>query len=406
MLGTLARQAAVVGRLSPTTGRLRAPGDLVARMRPRFGEVGITRLAEITGLDTVGWPVWAAVRPNAPTLSVCQGKGSSVAAAQASAIMEAVEISVAERVRPTMIASPATIQARHEDFDLLPGFIRRGHALPDPQQAIGWMRGHDLMTDHDVWVPAETVQLDPMNPDRLYWQSSDGLGSGNLMIEAVLHGLSERIERDAGEFWHLRSDREVADACVDPEALCSDEVSRQASAVARADLHLRLFDITSDVGVPAFFATVSPAPDGREARWCHFDLASGMGCRLDPGRAAAAAIGEALQTRLTTISGARDDFRPDLYGRRIASDILVYPRCRAARPPLPSTDVEVPLAQALGVMMDRLRAAKVGRLVVVCLHEDADFAVAKVLVPDLELPPGARAVMQGARLRRAAERRP
>ena len=84
MLGTLTQQAEVVGRISPMAERLRSPGDLVARMRPRFGEVGITRLAEMTGLDTVGWPVWAAVRPNAPTLSVCQGKGSSVEAAQAS----------------------------------------------------------------------------------------------------------------------------------------------------------------------------------------------------------------------------------------------------------------------------------------------------------------------------------
>ena len=405
MLGTLTQQAEVVGRISPMAERLRSPGDLVARMRPRFGEVGITRLAEMTGLDTVGWPVWAAVRPNAPTLSVCQGKGSSVEAAQASAIMEAVEISVAERVGPTLIASPSTLRARHEPFDLLPGFIRRGRALPAPQQEIGWMRGHDLMTDHDVWVPAQAVKIDPTDPERLYWQSSDGLGSGNLMIEAVLHGLSERIERDAGEFWHLRSDQEVADACIDPETLFCEEVSRQASAVARADLHLRLFDITSEVGVPTFFATISPVPDGRESRWCHFDLASGMGCRLDPGRAAAAAIGEALQTRLTTISGARDDFQPGLYGQPIASDILVYPRCEAARTPSRSAPAEVPLAEALGVMMHRLRAAEVGRLVVVCLHEDDDFAVAKVLVPDLEMPPGARAVMQGARLRRAAERR-
>lgn len=404
MLGTLTKQAEIVGRISPTTERLRSPGDLVARMRPRFGELGITRLAELTGLDTVGWPVWAAVRPNAPTLSVCQGKGASVEAAQASAIMEAVEISVAERVQPTLIASPSTMQARHEAFDLLAGFVRRGHALPGPQQAIGWVRGHDLLADHDIWVPAQAVQIDPADQDRLYWQSSDGLGSGNLMIEAVLHGLAERIERDAGEFWHLRSDQEVADACVDPEALCSDEVSHQASAVARARLHLRLFDITSDVGVPTFFATLSPVPDGRESHWCHFDLSSGMGCRLDPGRAAAAAIGEALQTRLTTISGARDDFQPGLYRQPIASDILVYPRCRTARIPSPPK-IKVPLAEALEVMMDRLRAAAVERLIVVSLHEDPDFAVAKVLVPDLELPPGARAVMQGARRRRAADRR-
>ena len=405
MLGTLVDQAAVVGRISPTTQRLRSPDDLVARMRPRFGEVGITRLAEITGLDIVGWPVWAAVRPNAPTLSVCQGKGASAAAAQASAVMEAAEISVAERAQPTLIATSSMLEERREGFDLLPGFIRRGQALPESHQTLGWMRGHDLMTARDVWVPAQAVQIDPTNPHRLYWQSSDGLGSGNLMIEAVLHGLAERIERDAGEFWHLRSDQEVADACVDPEALGSEEVSCQVAAIRRANLHLRLFDITSDVGVPTFFATLSPAPDGREAEWCHFDLASGMGCRLDPARAAAAAIGEALQTRLTTISGARDDFQPGLYRQAIASDVLIYPRCRTARIPSPSLDVGVPLAEALGVMMDRLRAAEVGSVVVVCLHEDEDFAVAKVLVPDLELPPGARAIMHGARLRKASERR-
>ena len=405
MLETLVEQAAVVGRISPTTQRLRAPGDLVARMRPRFDEVGITRLAEITGLDTVGWPVWAAVRPNASTLAVCQGKGPSVEAAQASAIMEAVEISVAERVRPTVIASPSTLEARGEAFDLLPGLIRRGHASPDHHQALGWVRGHDLITARDVWIPAQAVQIDPTDPDRLYWQSSDGLGSGNLMIEAVLHGLAERIERDAGEFWHLRSDQEVADACVDPAVMGSDEVSRQVAAIVRANLHLRLFDITSDVGVPTFFATLSPVPDGRESQWCHFDLASGMGCRLDPERAAAAAIGEALQTRLTTISGARDDFQPGLYRQAIASDILIYPRCRASRIPSPSVAAGVPLADALGVMMDRLRAAEVTSVVVVSLHEDTDFAVAKVVVPDLELPPGARAVVHGARLRRASERR-
>ena len=105
-------------------------------MRPRFDEVGITRLAEITGLDIVGWPVWAAVRPNASTLAVCQGKGASVEAAQASAVMEAVEISVAERVRPTLIASPSALEARREAFDLLPGFIRAGACLAgSPQSA-------------------------------------------------------------------------------------------------------------------------------------------------------------------------------------------------------------------------------------------------------------------------------
>ena len=63
-------------------------------MFPRFG---ITRLAEVTGLDRIGIPVWMAIRPNSRTLAVSQGKGLTDAAAQASALMEAAEIASAER---------------------------------------------------------------------------------------------------------------------------------------------------------------------------------------------------------------------------------------------------------------------------------------------------------------------
>ena len=226
------------------------------------------------------------------------------------------------------------------------------------------------------------------------------------MVEAVLHGLCERIERDAGEFWYLLSDREITEACIEPHSLGSAAVSRLADAVAGAGLHLRLFDITSDVGIPACFATVSPVPDGRESHWHHFDLASGMGCRLDPAAAAAAAIGEALQSRLTTISGARDDVQPGVYDQQIAADILIYPRCRPSGRSMAAGWPTVPIDGALDLLLDRLEAAFVRSVIVVPLHEDADFAVAKVLVPDLEHPPGARAQVHGARLRRAMARQP
>ena len=37
------------------------------------------------------------------------------------------------------------------------------------------------------------------------------------------------------------------------------------------------------------------------------------------------------------------------------------------------------------------------------LHDGQDFAVAKMIVPQLELPPGMRAVPYGERLRRVIE---
>ena len=77
--------------------RLRRATETVAHMRQNFARFGITRLADVTGLDCIGIPVWMAVRPNSKTLAVSQGKGLSNAAAQASAVMEAAEVATAER---------------------------------------------------------------------------------------------------------------------------------------------------------------------------------------------------------------------------------------------------------------------------------------------------------------------
>ena len=395
MLADLTRQAALVERLGSGGGRLRAPGDLVARMKPHFPQAGITRVAQITGLDNVGLPVWAAVRPNAPTLSVCQGKGLTDDDAQASAIMEAVEMGAAERCGPQRIASAAVLESEGERYDLLPSLVRRGHEIAQRHERIGWVEGYDLLAKDPVWLPVGAVRIDATDPHRSYWQSSDGLGSGSLMIEAVLHGLYERIERDAGEIWHLRSDEDVRRSCIDISSLDSPQVSGLDSAVRSAGLHLRLFDITSDVKIPTFYATVSPPPDGREVGWLHFDLTSGMGSDADPARAAAAAIAEALQSRLTTISGARDDYQPGIYAMPIEADILVYPRAEPIR--RASLDGQ-PSRDRLDFILGRLRSAGLDSAIVVPLQDNEDFAVAKVIVPGLELPPGARAVPYGERL--------
>lgn len=401
MLPALVRQSERVRRSGHAPGRLRAPGDLVARMRRRFPEFGITRLAEITNLDEVGFPVWAAIRPAAPTLSVCQGKGATAEAAQASAVMEAVELSMAERRRPDRIASAEALTAEDRHFDPLPAHLRRGCRVFDRDRSIGWVEGHDIAKGGTVWLPLQAVRVDASEPDRRYWQSTDGVGSGSLMVEGVMHGLLERIERDAVELSQLRSDEEISASCLDLEGLDDPTVSALARTVSEAGLHLRAFEITSDLDVPVVFATVSPRLDGAEGRWRHFDLASGSAARLTLAEAALAAVGEALQSRLTTISGARDDIQPEAFGEPIAPDLLVYPRATPSHVPSPAkarthgTELEEVLA--------RLRAASIGSVIVVPLHEDEDFAAAKLVVPGLELPSGSRSVPHGQRLHRAIE---
>src|SRR6266436_3314109 len=116
----LTAEAARIATLDRYSDRACGPDETVSRMKRHLGRFGITRLAETTGLDCIGIPVWAAVRPNALTLSVCQGKGITDAAAQASALMEAAEVATAERSDlPLRECSAADLACEGETYHLL-----------------------------------------------------------------------------------------------------------------------------------------------------------------------------------------------------------------------------------------------------------------------------------------------
>ena len=74
------------------THRSVSPAETLCRFGTRLSEFGITRLADITGLDSIGLPVYVAIRPNSRNLSTSQGKGSDHDSAKASAMMESIRI--------------------------------------------------------------------------------------------------------------------------------------------------------------------------------------------------------------------------------------------------------------------------------------------------------------------------
>src|SRR5687768_10462419 len=89
----------------------------------RFGPVarkaGITRIADLTGLDTLGVPVFAAVRPLGKSLSTQQGKGVSPDAARVSALMESLETFSAEHIEaPVVRGSYRTLQRKRNVVDV------------------------------------------------------------------------------------------------------------------------------------------------------------------------------------------------------------------------------------------------------------------------------------------------
>ncbi len=105
------------------THRTVPPASTLARLKPYLSEMGITRLANVTGLDRVGIPVVMAMRPNSRSVAVSQGKGVDLEAAKASALMESVETWHAERIAlPTLYGSVADLsgEAALADLEMFP----------------------------------------------------------------------------------------------------------------------------------------------------------------------------------------------------------------------------------------------------------------------------------------------
>ena len=111
-------------------GRIRSAQATLAAIEPRKHLFGITRVADVTGLDRVGIPVAIAIRPSARSVAVSQGKGIDLASAKVSALMEAIEVWHAENIEaPLVLASIADVAGRSCEVARLPigrGFIPTG----------------------------------------------------------------------------------------------------------------------------------------------------------------------------------------------------------------------------------------------------------------------------------------
>ena len=214
-------------------GRIRSAQATLAAIEPRKHLFGITRVADVTGLDRVGIPVAIAIRPTARSVAVSQGKGIDLASAKVSALMEAIEVWHAENIEaPLVLASIADVAGRSCEVARLP--MVAGSSRPDHARLL-WIAGHDLVSGQSKLVPFEMVHADyapPLKPGYgLFPASTNGLASGNHQLEAISSAICEVIERDALAVWHARPMRSAFD---DPHR-AHDNCGRGMPVGARPD---------------------------------------------------------------------------------------------------------------------------------------------------------------------------
>ena len=370
-----------------TTGKLDLGGTFRARdaastlawVRPFFPQFGITRVANITGLDRIGIPVWICIRPNGRSLSVSQGKGLTPELAQASAVMESIECHHAEHVRPPdLVASYRSVRRRHHVVaprKLQPGIRRKAY---DDSRPIAWIHGTDLASGEDVLVPHVRVDLDwsRAHPDSgLFLVTSTGLASGNERAEALCHAIFEIIERDAEWRWDHLSEKaqHATEVCVD--SVEAPMLRRLLNRFADAGSSVYIWDMTSEIGIPVYYCSIKEAnPFGS------IQTFAGSGCHLSKEIALARALTEAAQSRLTFISGSRDDLFPDLYEPAVQD----APDAAATRPTLDFRTRKSPLlgatfAEDLATTLGLLRAAGFPQVIAVD-HTKPEFGIPVVAV--------------------------
>ena len=356
------------------------PEQTLERMRPHFHAAGITRLAEITGLDRIGICVAQCIRPDAIVLAVDSGKGATPAAARCSAMMEGFERHVGESAPVwTMFATAAQLgQAAEIRLPLLLG------AVIDPAMPMYWAEARGIRSGRPAHVPACAISLQARHPAGQplaatpFASTSNGLSSGNTSAEAVCGGLYECIERDATA---IAQERPASAPRVDLDSITDATVARLVRTIRDADITPVLLDVTSDIGVPTYMCYLIDCESGS-------GLHKGYAAHLDPAVAQARALTETVQARAVWIAGSRDDFLHERYERVKAADNAAFLADCYRRPTISanahadrSTET---FEQDIDTLCAALDAAGIPEPLVYEFSHDYPCSVVRVIVPTLE----------------------
>lgn len=292
----------------PTRNQLREvlADKICALPHSRLLQHGISRCGDVTGLDTIGLPVYTSCRPPGKVIAVSAGKGLTNRDAKAGAIIESIELWAAEN--PSLeetIYCNYTMTKEHIPTPCLPieKFPLARDSILNPQTAISWDLVHDVFENRPLFIPSDLVWLSPRikQPFEYFQCSSNGVATGVDHTDALLQATYELVERDG---WALSDFIRAQIGLWPPRVSTSDvppEIQTCIDHLYDAKVLPFIFDLSTEISVPIFSCVLVPTTHPSPG------IFAGYGCSLDAGTAARRAITEAAQSRACYISGGRDD---------------------------------------------------------------------------------------------------
>ncbi|MBS7257882.1 MAG: YcaO-related McrA-glycine thioamidation protein [Methanobrevibacter sp.] len=284
-----------------------APEKTIENNEDKLITAGITRIADITDLDRIGLPVFTAIRPTAEdgAISIYSGKGITKDHAKASAMMEGFERYSAEKQEndETIISTVDEISTKGEYIDPKTLNLPQKYEKEDISQIpLEWNLATDIISNKDYYVPSNAV-FHPYTHDNdiqsFFKSNTNGLASGNILEEAILHGMFEVIERDAWSIFELTHKNYSQ---INLDTIESELINNTIEKFESNGIKIKLMDFTADIKVP----TIAASADDTVTKDAGL-LTLGMGTHLDPEIAVLRALTEVAQSRATQINGARED---------------------------------------------------------------------------------------------------
>ena len=276
-----------------------APETTLLRAKEWAATAGISEVRDITDLDILGVPVYISVRPEARGEAFTFGKGMRRLDAEVGAYMEALEFFFAEpgigRVS-TRWGSARDVAGQERGEDAILDFVPLFQREVDLDGSLLLASVRDLESGDECAIPAELIYYPaPDVGQSLFGSSTNGLASGNSLLEASIQALLELIERDIWSFEFVRCASKLVEAASLP-----DDVREIVERAERNGLQLKVRTIPNDYGMPFFASFV-------------FDLNNpsrktfngGWACDLDRDTALVRSVTEAAQSRVAFIHGGR-----------------------------------------------------------------------------------------------------
>ena len=375
------------------THRVIAPEKTIEINEDNLKTAGITRIADITDLDRIGLPIYTAIRPTAEdgAVSIYGGKGITKDHARASAMMEGFERYSAERHESdeTTIATLEEISSKGnyinpESLNLPKDFKKQNL----DSMKLEWSIAKDIISDDEYFVPTNAIYhpyIHSEDSESLFKSNTNGLASGNILEEAILHGIFEVIERDAWSIFELTHKNYSQ---IDLDSIESDIVNDTIDKFESEGIKIKLMDFTADINVP----TIAASADDTVTRDAGL-LTLGMGTHLDPEVAILRALTEVAQSRATQINGAREDtvradFAREAGYERMKRINKYYFREEDEKIALSSIENKstTSINRDLEIVKDELIANDIDKILYHDLtRPELDVSVVRVIIPEMEL---------------------